>query len=74
MNKYWWKRWATGGSELHSAAQDLPEGNTTWHSTSEGNKVKIWNKNGKKNHAMNSTVVIRNLFFITNYVREFSKY
>lgn len=39
-------------------------------------KSKIWNKNEEKIHAMylNYSVVIRNPFFITNYVREFSKY
>lgn len=46
-----------GSNGLHCAAQDLPGGNITWHSTSDSSKVEIWNKNGKQIHAMylNST-------------------
>lgn len=41
-----------GSNGLQCAAQDLPGGNITWHSTSEGNNMEIWNKNGKQIHAM----------------------
>jgi len=41
-----------GSNGLLCAAQDLPGDNTTRHSTNEGNKVEIWNKNGKQIHVM----------------------